>query len=251
MAITRREFLKGAGIFTLDFVLKPIETIAKYQTPVSEKSGTSKEEKEFEPKELECPIDYWHEVQSQFRFENYIDELRKEGFYPITLSDVANYFSTGQKCWPENERPRVITFDDGLLSQYQNAVPVLDKWKIRGTFACMADWQGDGTHRHMSNKQIREISLYWEIASHTGNHPNLPKLREKNLGAWQAEIVDSRRILEEIIGKEVRSFVYPFGAFDRETVELVSKYYKIAAATGGGILLKRGELFKIPRQRKS
>jgi peptidoglycan/xylan/chitin deacetylase (PgdA/CDA1 family) len=203
------------------------------------------------PQELECPIHYWHEVRNQTDFENYIWGLRQLDFHPVSLRDLYQYFSKGEKVWGEREKPIAITFDDGLRSQYENAVPILRKWRIRATFACLPDFQDGGAHKYMSNEQMREVAQDWEAASHTFNHRSLPALRGENLGSWQANIVRSKERLEEITGKEVVSLVYPYGQFDEETVKVASQYYKIAVKTGGGIILRSEEIFKLPRQRMS
>lgn len=200
------------------------------------------------PEYLECKTDYLHEVSSKYNFERYLYNLLSQNYYPVTLEDISNYFHSGIASWPENSKLCAITFDDRLNSQYRNAVPILDKWRVKATFACMGpEWPGDRIHDYFSNEKLIEISQYWEIASHTINHANLNGLRVSNFNSWQAEIVQSKYRLEELIGKEVTTMVYPEGAFDIPTLTLVSQYYKIAASTLAGREITRTNLFNIPR----
>jgi len=71
-----------------------------------------------------------------------------------------------------------------------------------------------------------------EIGSHTLNHASLPALRRANLGAFFAEIVDSRSQIENLLGRPVDLFAYPNGAVDAPTAaEIESAGYRGAATT--------------------
>lgn len=244
---SRRWFLPAAGIVGTSLAMLPHQSFA-ISLP---REIAVKEEIREKPKQLDCPIHYWHEVSSKDEFESYIFNLRSDGFYPINLSQIATYFKTGEKSWKEGEKPIAITFDDGLKSQYDNAVPILRRWKLQATFAVMPDWAGDGAHEYMTNAQIKELSNDWEIACHTYHHADLPYLRVINNPDWQAQIIRSKKRLEEIIGKKVTSFVYPYGHFDDQTIELVAKHYVIAARTGGKPTITANDLFIVPRQNRS
>lgn len=206
------------------------------------------------PENLNCPIHYWHEVSSQNAFENYLYSVIASESQPVTMADIAKYFESGLQTWPVDKKPMVITIDDGLLSAYRNAFPVLKKWNVAATFAVMPDYEGDGSKEHiyMTNEHYKEIAQCCEIASHTFNHPkNLPELRTLNRGDWERQIIRSKWRLEEITGKSVVSFIYPYGRSDIETQKLVSQLYKIAVKTGGTSQLSRTELYNFPRQSRS
>lgn len=239
----RRKFLAKGGIFTAAVLFSPgfiLDSLSPSITKAEELSL---------PKTLNCPIHYWHEVNSSSQFEKYIGDLIRTDYFPVTLSKIAEYFKTGVQIWPQGKKPMAITFDDGLLSQYRNAEPVLDRWKIAATYAVMPNFWGDGVHKYMNNSQIREIATYRELASHTlSHHADLPQRRLIDQNSWRQEIVDSKYRLEDIVGKEVVSFVYPLGNYDRATANLVSQNYEIAVRTGGSTILTPEELFYLPRQ---
>src|SRR5262245_25758105 len=69
-----------------------------------------------------CPVLYTHEVANQPTLRRFLAGLLSAGYRPTSLA-VVDAAMAGQ-----TEPPRgciVLTFDDGLLSQYQNAMPVL------------------------------------------------------------------------------------------------------------------------------
>jgi peptidoglycan/xylan/chitin deacetylase (PgdA/CDA1 family) len=59
-----------------------------------------------------------------------------------------------------------------------------------------------------------------EIGSHSQSHPSLPDL---GISRQRQEIANSSATLEEIIGRPVRSFAYPYGNYDRDTPGLVKE----------------------------
>lgn len=205
----------------------------------------------FSQESVDCPIYFWHEVSANF--PDFVISLMDKGGYPIAPSKLLNFLQTGEICWPEGNQPFVLTCDDGYLSQRNNALPFLSEWRIPAGFCVMPGWTGDGTrHRYMSDDNVREFSeAGMEAISHTVNHANLVSLRPRNPGAWAAEIVESKSRLEDIIGKNVDFLCYPFGAYDRQTVDLTTKYYKAALSTRPGSLQHSSEISALRRRRQS
>lgn len=232
--LTRRKFLYGVGALLLTFRLPSTAAAAPTASL------------------LDCPIFYFHEVSNYRTFAQFVISLLLRKRHPVSLSALVAFMETGQPQWPEDTSPFVLSFDDGLLSQKLNALPFLWDWKVPGVFAVMPRWGGDGRHRYMRDEDFRELAdLGMEVISHTFNHASLPSLRRRNLGAWQAEIVQSKQALEEITGRPVDFFCYPSGAYDRETVELVARHYKAALATRRGTLHSSDELYLLRRERRS
>ncbi|MEQ8791628.1 MAG: polysaccharide deacetylase family protein [Pirellulaceae bacterium] len=110
--------------------------------------------------------------------------------------------------------------------------------------------EGRGTHRAMSSQQARELADgdVVEVAAHTVTHPVLSKL---DVARQHAEIVDSRRKLEEVLGLPVHGFSYPFGTeqdFSDETARIVrAAGFRYACANVEGNVRPRGDRFRLPR----
>jgi hypothetical protein len=69
------------------------------------------------------------------------------------------------------------------------------------------------------------------VGSHTMTHPILTRLDPQDVCA---EIVDSKRILEDRLGRAVDYFCYPNGAYDSITVDCVRAQHSAAVTTDDG-----------------
>lgn len=176
-----------------------------------------------------CPILYYHEVPSQGGLEAQLAALIRAGYIPTTLSRVLD---TLDGLAPPPPGCLVLTFDDALRSQHRNALPVLTRWAVSGTFFLMPSFR-DGVHAYMNTDEIRDlVTGGQEIGSHTLNHANLPALRRVNFGAFLAELVLSRGQIEALTGHSVDLFAYPNGSVDLPTATEVERAgYRGAAST--------------------
>jgi peptidoglycan/xylan/chitin deacetylase (PgdA/CDA1 family) len=111
-------------------------------------------------------------------------------------------------------RPRqpaiVLTFDDGHVSNYENALPILVDCGLTATFFVTAGLIGTGNTMNWS--QIRALhSAGMEIGSHTVTHRPPALLSDAEL---RDELLESRRILEDGLGTDVLSISSPTGFFN-------------------------------------
>ncbi|MFA5770297.1 MAG: polysaccharide deacetylase family protein [Patescibacteria group bacterium] len=74
--------------------------------------------------------------------------------------------------------------------------------------------------KKMANKEIRSLSNQFEIGGHTYNHIDLTKV---SLEKARQEIIDGKNALEDIIGKKIRSFAFPYGHYNGQLIKLVKK----------------------------
>ena len=108
----------------------------------------------------------------------------------------------------------VVTFDDGHISHYELASPVLAKHGIQSIFFITSEWIGS-TNR-MSQQQIRDLlAAGHQIGSHTCSHAFLPGCSDRQL---QYELHDSRKKLEDILGSNVNAISVPYGRWDRRVL---------------------------------
>jgi peptidoglycan/xylan/chitin deacetylase (PgdA/CDA1 family) len=84
------------------------------------------------------------------------------------------------------------------------------------------------------------------VGSHTLSHPILTKLSGREI---EAEILESRRCLEQRLQRKVEFFCYPNGAYDRRAYQLVQKTYRAAVTTEGGVIEdgKALDVHRLPR----
>lgn len=192
-----------------------------------------------------CPVLYAHEVRSQAAFRRLLQDLLSAGFQPTALESVDRAMSR-QADLPSG--CLVLTFDDALYSQYANALPVLTELQVPGVFFVMPAF-ADGVHRYMGPNEIRTLYLAGhEVEAHTCNHPSLPALARRNYPAFTAELVDCKRIVEEIIGAPVPFLAYPDGTYDGTVVDGAARAgYRGAFTTRPGATLSARSPFALPR----
>jgi len=72
----------------------------------------------------------------------------------------------------------------------------------------------------MGANEIREIAESFDIGGHTYNHVNLPRV---SIEEAKREVVEGKKKLEDITGKEIVSFSYPHGSFNDEITKVVKE----------------------------
>ena len=83
------------------------------------------------------------------------------------------------------------------------------------------------------------------IGSHSKTHPYLTRCDRLEL---KLEISDSKKYLEDLTGKPINSFAYPFGDVNKYVANVVrDSGYSFAVTTYPGIVNKNSELFYLKR----
>ena len=138
-------------------------------------------------------------------FEAALQQIQIKGVTPISLDQLTNHLSTGIPLPP---KPILLTFDGGYLGHYRSVYPLLKKFGYPGVFAVYSAKSPDST-KSLSWKQLRVMAAdpLITIASHGMTPITDPQaLQDKQL---RAEIVESKRRLENKLGIAIRYFVYP------------------------------------------
>jgi peptidoglycan/xylan/chitin deacetylase (PgdA/CDA1 family) len=120
-----------------------------------------------------------------------------------------------------------VTFDDGFENFIDEALPELRARNIPSTMFIIVDALGKefGPEEHlekvMSARQMRELPEdFVAIGSHTLTHPFVPNC---NRDEAERELLNSRIQLEQLLGRPVTMFSFPFGGFSAEGIELCRK----------------------------
>ena len=138
-----------------------------------------------------------------------------------------------------------LTFDDGLRCQFEKAVPILNRFGLKGTFFLIAN--RNSTHDLWNNHVDDWSKIDWrpedlemlvgvvrgghEIGSHSvSHHPDQLKLPERA----DLEVRDSRSLIEGWTGAKISSFCYPF-YWSHEYLSDAVKKAGYRQARGGGV----------------
>lgn len=179
-------------------------------------------------------------------FCSQLDWLKANNYETLTLEEFAGYVRKGE-VFPE--KSVLITFDDGYNGIYNYAFPELRKRGMKALFFITASVidNVDGEYPHVTRKELQEIAAdkNFSIGSHTMTHPNLMKLSNEDK---IHELSESKRILEQITGREIISMAYPEGNYDKKVIEAVKEAgYEIAFAVQDRGLLNEDARYSIPR----
>ncbi len=116
------------------------------------------------------------------------------------------------------------SWDDGHPLDLKLA-EMLSKYDIPATFYIPIERAKRGC---MNPDEIREIGESFDIGGHTYHHVRLPRLPIEEA---KREIVESKNRLEEITGRELLSFCYPYGKFNDQIISIVKEAGFIGART--------------------
>lgn len=112
-----------------------------------------------------------------------------------------------------------ITFDDGCETDLIAAAPILKQNGFNATFYITAGFLNRSGF--MTSSQLRELhALGFEIGCHSMTHAYLDDLDDAGL---HREIIDAKKMLEDIIGAKVDHFSCPGGRYGRRTPEVVRR----------------------------
>jgi len=176
-------------------------------------------------------------------FAAHMDFLLERGYRVVPMRGVEQVIASGRL--PE-EKTVVLTLDDGYRDAYTEAFPTLRAHGFGATVFVITDLIDN--QRYLTVDQIRELSASGiEIGSHSATHSDLPSLSAPRL---RHEVVDSRAVLERILGGPVTAFCYPSGrnsAVVRAAVKAAG--YSSALTVEPGLFRGREDRFAIPRVR--
>lgn len=151
----------------------------------------------------------YHDVVNQLHSRS---GFQKIGSLQYTLSSI--YFEEQIK--QSASYDVTYSFDDGGCSFYKIIPSILDKYGKKGIFFISTNYIG--TDCFLSAEQIRELDAQGHIiASHSHSHPsNISGLsKELCLKEW----VNSKQILEDIVGHSVYAASIPGGAISDMVID--------------------------------
>lgn len=166
------------------------------------------------------------------RFEEDMLYLKNNNYTPILVQDFID-ISKGIIMPPE--KPIMITFDDGYLSNYELAFPILQETNMKAIISVIAknirDDIGNGFDVFMTWEQCREMyeSGLVDIENHTYNLHNpetgglivvdgvngIGRIPDEHRDDYHdrvnGDLVLCTNLIEENVGNKVKYFAHPYG----------------------------------------
>ena len=145
----------------------------------------------------------------------------------------------------KEQRKILLTIDDGFLSFYENAWPILKKNKI--PFILFISTKEVGAFNYMNWSQIKEISRndFVEIGNHSHTHEYLV---DEDNEIIKKDIQKSINIFKEQLGKNSHFFSYPFGEYSLDFKNIIKSLgFKYAFGQHSGVIDKTKNFYELPR----
>ncbi|MFD0940881.1 polysaccharide deacetylase family protein [Pedobacter boryungensis] len=167
--------------------------------------------------------DYIVEIQN---FKDQMKMLADSGYHTILPDQLYAYLNNGAKL---PSKPIMLTFDDTDMDQFTVVNPTLKKLGYKAVYFIMTVSIGRKGKfvDYMTKEQIKQLSDEGNvIGSHTYDHKNFKKYAGKD---WEEQLDKPTKKLEEITGKKMTEFAYPFGLWNAEGIpELKKRGFRMA-----------------------
>ena len=148
--------------------------------------------------------------------------LADAGYHTILPEQLYNYLAFDGAL---PEKPIMITFDDTRIDQFTIGATEMKKYGFKGVFFIMT--VAINRPGYMTKEEIKSLSDDGHvIASHTWDHHMVTKYSGED---WNTQFLKPKAKLEDIIGKPVTDFAYPFGLWNTAAIpELQKSGHKMA-----------------------
>ena len=159
---------------------------------------------------------------SPSQFAAQMKALKDSGYETILPDQLYNYLVYNDEL---PAKPVMLTFDDSIEGQYTLGVPEMDKYGFKGVFFLMTI--SIGKPRYMTKDNIKELADKGHaMESHTWDHHMVTKLQGDD---FEKQFGGANKTIEDITGKKVTYFAYPFGIWGASVFpELEKAGYKMS-----------------------
>lgn len=178
--------------------------------------------------------------------------LHENGYRTLSLLEAVDHLRRGV---PFPDRSLVITFDDGYQTVYDEAFPVLERYGMSSTVFLTAGEKGEtGAADQLPSlngrpmlawSQIREMHRHGiAFGAHTLTHLDLTRLP---LDRMEAEVCDSKAIIEDALGAPINCFAYPYGRYDKRSHNIVRGHFACACSDRLGLITASSDPYAMER----
>lgn len=216
------------------------------QAEETESVTATETEQPAEKKNVKVPILLYHHITeepfngneismiSPYDFRLHMTAI-KVNYTPISLRQYFEYVTCTDGSVSIPDDPIIVTFDDGYLSNYEIAFPILKELQIPATIFVVTDTVGEMAgggkvnYSHFTWEQAKEMedSGLIEIQSHTASHAALGELDTNKL---VTELRKSKYAIEKNLGRECDMIAFPYGSYNNAVLNAAERAgYKLRA----------------------
>lgn len=183
-------------------------------------------------------------------FRRHMDYLRDNGFAVLRLEEVVAALQNGS---PLPDKTAVITFDDGYISVYSSAFPLLREYGWPFTIFVPTALVGTNAALYSNWDQLREMATSGAtLANHTVSHPYLlEQLPGEDEATWlrriEGEIVEAEAEILRQTGQSHKLFGWTYGEYDTSLQNLVRQLGFTGIGQHSGAINASSDFSALPR----
>lgn len=180
-------------------------------------------------------------VISPKEFESDVQYLQTHGYTTVNMTDVIAYVKDGKPLPP---KPIILSFDDGYYNNYLYIFPLIQKYKAKIIISPIGYYtdkfsETDDNHAaysHVTWKQLKEMkdSGLVEVQNHTynlhaskGKRMGAGRMRGETTEHYSKLLNDDVGLMQNKIKEHLdytpSTFVYPFGAISKGSIDIIKK----------------------------
>jgi peptidoglycan/xylan/chitin deacetylase (PgdA/CDA1 family) len=187
---------------------------------------------------------------SPAQFRRHLEYLRDNGFTVIGLDTLISSLRDGRQL---PDRAVVISFDDGYISIYEQAFPMLQAFDYPFSLFLSTEPIDSGQRNYMSWQQIREMSdAGVVIGNHMIDHPYMlegkqGESNQQRLQRLRQELLQAEQTILKETGQSHRYLAYPYGEYDRPIKAMLSELGFVGLAQNSGAVSSHSDFQALPR----
>ncbi|MFB6257756.1 MAG: polysaccharide deacetylase family protein [Flavobacteriales bacterium] len=167
--------------------------------------------------------------------DRYLESACETGNAPVELGGVRFEPSEIER---KGKEAAVGSFKEQLMK-----LPYDGQMEVRKTL------EGKGFSdriRPMTWEGLKELPESIGLGAHTVHHPYLPSLKDE--AEIEQEMKASKERIQEMTGRRVRTFAYPFGGVDERAQAIASEHFDLSFTTEGSLMEGMGQKDKLEKQ---
>ncbi|MDX2481881.1 MAG: polysaccharide deacetylase family protein [Desulfuromusa sp.] len=182
-------------------------------------------------------------------FRQQLNYLKENQYQVLSLGEVVRRLIAAE---PLPEKAVALCIDDAFTSFVEVGMPLLREFGYPVSLFINTD--AVATHGYLDWAQIKALHDEGvEIGNHTATHAYLvEKEPGEEMSAWHervvADIIKAQQRFEKHLGAAPSLFVYPYGEYSSEVVDIVKQIgFTAAFAQQSGVIHSGHDLFTLPR----
>ncbi len=186
------------------------------------------------------------------RFRRQLDYLREHGYRVVPLAEIAGAVRAGR---PIPDKTVAITVDDGYLSTYTVAWPLLRRYGYPFTVFLYVEALERGYRNFLTWDQVREMAAAGvDFQDHSYGHPRFGR---RPAGAddaayrlWvEEDLRRSRRVFAKRLGQPPRYLALPYGEYNRLVLDAAAGFgYEAVFSQDPGAVSDESDILRLPRE---